>query len=119
MRRAAAAFGEEDEMRSPGSFSLGLPFLFALTAPAFAEDAAKGAELAAEHCALCHDVTAEGAAKLYPPSFASIAGFRTPEQIYARIVFPAMHSGMPEVAFYLLGKDEIRSIVAYIVSLEK
>ena len=106
-------------MRSPGSFSLGLPFLVALAAPAFAQDAARGAELAAEHCALCHDVTAEGAAKLYPPSFASIAGFRTPEQIYARIVFPAMHSGMPEVAFYLLGKDEIRNIVAYIVSLEK
>jgi mono/diheme cytochrome c family protein len=107
-------------MRSPGLPLLGLPFLLGLTGPVFAQDdAARGAELAAEHCALCHDVTAEGAAKLYPPSFASIAGFRTPEQIYARIVFPAMHSGMPEVAFYLLGKDEIKNIVAYIVSLEK
>lgn len=106
-------------MRFPGSFSLSMPFLLALSAPASAQDAARGAELAADHCALCHDVTAEGAAKLYPPSFASIAGFRTPEQIYARIVFPAMHSGMPEVAFYLLGKDEIGNIVAYIVSLER
>jgi mono/diheme cytochrome c family protein len=107
-------------MRSIGAFPVCLPFLAALAVPAFAQDdAARGAELAAEHCALCHDVTADGAAKLYPPSFASIAGFRTPEQIYARIVFPAMHSGMPEVAFYLLGKDEIRNIVAYIVSLEK
>lgn len=94
--------------------------VLALVAPAKAEgDAAKGAALAGEHCALCHDVTAEGAPKQYPPSFASIAWFRSSEQIYARIVFPAMHSGMPEVAFYLLGKDEIADIVAYIASLEK
>jgi mono/diheme cytochrome c family protein len=98
----------------------GLMFGLALAAPAFAqEDATKGAALAAEHCALCHDVTAEGAPKQYPPSFASIAWFRSPEQIYARIVFPAMHSGIPEVAFYLLGKDEIQSIVAYIASLDR
>lgn len=88
--------------------------------PASAQgDVAKGAALAAEHCALCHDVTPEGAAKQFPPSFASIAGFRSTEQIYARIVFPAMHSGMPELAFYLLGKDEIEAIMAYIASLEK
>lgn len=102
-----------------GVISLGLPVVLALGGPGVAQDVAKGEELAASHCALCHDITAEGAAKLYPPSFAAIAGYRTPDQIYARIVFPAMHSGMPEVAFYLLGKDEIASIVAYIVSLEK
>jgi mono/diheme cytochrome c family protein len=106
-------------MRSPGLLLLGLLFLHAWNGPVAAQDAASGAALAAEHCSLCHDVTAEGAAKQYPPSCASIAGFRTPEQIYARIVFPAMHSGMPEVAFYLLGKDEISNIVAYIVSLDK
>jgi mono/diheme cytochrome c family protein len=64
-------------------------------------------------------VTAEGADKLFPPSFASIAGFRSPEQVYARIVFPVMHSGMPEAAFYLLGHDEIADLVAYIVSLDR
>lgn len=107
-------------MRPLLSSSLCLSFILALATPALAQgDIVRGGELAAEHCALCHDVTAEGPAKLYPPSFASIAGFRTAEQIYARIVFPAMHSGMPEVAFYLLGKDEIGNIVAYIVSLEK
>lgn len=89
-------------------------------APARADDAAeRGAALAAAHCALCHDVTAEGADKLFPPSFASIAGFRAPEQIYARIVFPVMHSGMPEAAFYLLEPGEITDLVAYIVSLER
>ena len=102
------------------SFSVCLPFVAVLDPPALAQgDIAKGAELAAEHCTLCHDVTPDGAAKQFPPSFASIAAFRSPEQIYARIVFPAMHTGMPEVAFYLLGKDEIENIVAYIVSLEE
>lgn len=82
-------------------------------------DPAKGATLAGQHCALCHDISPEGAAKQFPPSFASIAGFRSLEQIYARIVFPTMHSGMPEVAFYLLGKEEIEAIMAYIASLER
>lgn len=96
--------------------------LFAAAAilPVHAEDAVeRGEVLAAKHCALCHDITAEGADKLFPPSFASIAGFRSPEQIYARIVFPVMHSGMPEAAFYLLGRTEIADLVAYIVSLDR
>lgn len=89
-------------------------------APAFADDAVeRGAALAVKHCVLCHDVTAEGPDKLFPPSFASIAGFRAPEQIYARIVFPVMHSGMPEAAFYLLGGADVADLVAYIVSLER
>jgi mono/diheme cytochrome c family protein len=104
-----------------GWVSLAAPFLaIALAATARAQDdASEGAELAAKHCSLCHDVTADGAAKEYPPSFAAIAGFRSPEQIYARIVFPAMHSGMPEAAFYLLGRKQIDALVAYIVSLER
>ena len=107
-------------MRPFLSFSLCLSVVAILSTPVLAQgDVAKGAELAAEHCTLCHDVTPDGAAKQFPPSFASIAAFRSPEQIYARIVFPAMHSGMPEVAFYLLGKDEIENVVAYIVSLEE
>lgn len=117
---ASAAPAEEVAMASILSGLTGLTLALALAAPAYAqEQAARGAELAAEHCALCHDVSAEGVPKQYPPSFASIAWFRSPEQIYARIVFPAMHSSMPEVAFYLLGKDEIQSIVAYIASLDR
>jgi mono/diheme cytochrome c family protein len=39
--------------------------------------------------------------------------------MYARIVFPAMHSGMPEVALYLLEPEQIRNIISYIMSLER
>jgi mono/diheme cytochrome c family protein len=87
--------------------------------PALAEgDESAGWVLANAHCAACHDVSATGAAKTFPPSFASIAAFRGPEQIYARIVFPTMHSGMPEAAFYLLKPEEVEHLVAYIVSLD-
>lgn len=102
------------------SFSVCLPFVAGLDSPALAQgDTAKGAELAAEHCTLCHDVTPDA----LPSSFRQ-ASHRSPpsgrpSRIYARIVFPTMHSGMPEVAFYLLGKDEIENIVAYTVSLEE
>lgn len=107
-------------MRLFPTSSLGLLLAAASVAPALAaDDVERGAALAAAHCALCHDVTAEGADKLFPPSFASIAGFRSPEQVYARIVFPVMHSGMPEAAFYLLDPGEIADLVAYIVSLER
>jgi mono/diheme cytochrome c family protein len=84
-----------------------------------AGDSSHGEKLAKEHCARCHDIAPNGAFKRYPPSFASIAAFRSEEQIYARIVFPALHSGMPEVAFYLLQPQQIADLVAYIVSLEK
>ncbi len=89
-------------------------------APASAEgDAAAGKALAEEHCARCHDVSAEGAFKTYPPSFASIAAFRPTEQIYSRIVFPVTHSGMPDTAFYMLSRGEVDDVVAYIESLER
>jgi mono/diheme cytochrome c family protein len=88
--------------------------------PAFAAgDPASGEKLAKEYCARCHDVAPGGAFKKYPPSFASIAIYRSPEQIYARIVFPSMHSGMPDVGFYLLQPKNITDLVAYITSLEK
>jgi mono/diheme cytochrome c family protein len=106
-------------MRLLSASSLGLFVAATAIAPVYADDAvARGATLAGKHCVLCHDVTIEGPDKLFPPSFASIAGFRSPEQIYARIVFPVMHSGMPEAAFYLLGATDIADLVAYIVSLE-
>ena len=78
-----------------------------------------GAKLAKEVCARCHDVAPGGAFKRYPPSFASIAVYRSQEQIYARIVSPPTHSGMPEVALYLLLPDQVADLVSYIMSLEK
>jgi len=83
-----------------------------------AGNAAAGAKLAREHCAQCHNVSPGGAFKTYPPSFASIAAYRSEGQIYARIVMPAMHSGMPQVALYLLQPDQVSDLIAYIVSLE-
>jgi mono/diheme cytochrome c family protein len=101
-------------------FSLGFVMASLAGSSAFAAgDPVTGEKLAKQHCAQCHDVGPGGAFKTYPPSFASIAKYRSEDQIHARIVFPAMHSAMPQVAFYLLPADQIRNIVAYIVSLDK
>lgn len=81
-------------------------------------DAADGEEIAAEYCAECHDISAGGARQTYPPSFASIAWFRADEHIHARILFPVLHSPMPAWANWLTG-DEVKSLVAYIRSLEE
>jgi mono/diheme cytochrome c family protein len=91
--------------------------------PVFAAgDPVAGEKLAREYCTRCHDIGRGGAFKKYPPSFASIAVYRSEEQIYARIVFPTLHSAsspMPEFAQTLLDPRNIGDLVAYIVSLEK
>ncbi len=88
-----------------------------LAGSAAAQDADRGLELAQENCARCHDISAEGRNKTYPPSFASIAVFRDQDQIHSRIVFPQLHSQMPQM-IYLLSSDAIDDLVAYIVSLD-
>ena len=88
-----------------------------LAAPAFAQDATNGAELAQEYCARCHDIGPGGAAKQHPPSFASIAGYRPEEQITARILFPDLHSAMPAWNQWF-GRSEVADLTAYITSLE-
>lgn len=80
-------------------------------------DAARGAELAAEHCAACHDVSADGVHKEYPPSFASIAVYRSRAQIEGRMLYPPQHASMPQLAFIML-PGEIDDLAEYIVSLE-
>ena len=65
----------------------------------------------------CHNIEADGPFKLHPPSFASIAVYRSPEQIYGRIAFPPLHAGMPQVG-YMLTPENMEDVVAYIVSLE-
>ncbi len=80
-------------------------------------DAAKGAEIARELCARCHNVAPGGPFKLMPPSFAAIAVYRTDEQIFARIMFPPLHAGMPEVGDRLTPFN-VAHLVAYIRSLE-
>ena len=78
-----------------------------------------GAELAAEFCVQCHDVTATGPMKQHPPAFAAVARFRPEEQIRASIWFPALrgHLGMPQVRS-VLSRDAVNDLTAYIVSLE-
>ena len=88
--------------------------------PAFsAGDPVAGHDLAKEHCAGCHDVEPGGAFKLYPPTFAAIAVYRSEPQIRALIVYPSLHAAMPQVPLYLLGEDKLDDLVAYIMSLEE
>ncbi|MGI9334490.1 MAG: c-type cytochrome, partial [Gammaproteobacteria bacterium] len=75
------------------------------------------AKIAREACARCHNVDPGGPFKQHPPSFASIAVFRSQEQIYGRIVFPPLHSSMPQIG-YMLTPQNVNHIIAYIVSLE-
>lgn len=85
---------------------------------AFAEgDVATGEEIARESCVRCHNVEADGPFKEHPPSFAAIAVYRSEEQIFGRIMFPPLHSSMPQLG-YMLSPDNVEHLVAYIRSLE-
>ena len=98
--------------------ALFLGALLALQASgALADDPEKGQELAQQWCTRCHDIEADGAFKEYPPSFASIAVFRSSDQIYGRIMFPPLHANMPEVG-YILTPGNVDDLVSYILSLE-
>ena len=81
-------------------------------------DALSGQNLAQRWCARCHDISAEGAFKLIPPSFASIAVYRAAQDIRWRIQFPAEHASMPPLGF-VLDAGALDDLVAYIVSLDK
>lgn len=80
-------------------------------------DAERGAAVAEEKCAACHDVSVDGAFKQYPPSFAAISVFRSEDQIVGRVLYPPQHASMPQMGF-VLTRQEIDDVVAYIVSLE-
>jgi len=75
-----------------------------------------GKLLAEQYCARCHDVTAEGAFKQTPPSFAAIAVYWGDDQIWSRIMFP-VHTGMPSM-WEFLSPDDVAHMTAYIRSLE-
>jgi len=83
-----------------------------------AGNVAKGEELARQVCARCHNVEPSGPFKLFPPSFAAIAVYRSPEQIRGKILYPQLHSGMPQLSS-VLTPDGVVDLVAYITSLEK
>jgi mono/diheme cytochrome c family protein len=83
----------------------------------YAADSAAGRQLAEKWCAKCHNIEKGGPFKLNPPSFASIAAYRTPDVIIGKIIAPSMHSGMPE-PMWVLQREDIDNIAAYITSLE-
>ena len=106
-------------MHSVAVPALAVMLLALTTTPGSAEgDAGAGEKLAREHCTKCHDIEPEGAFKEFPPSFASIATFRSRKQIYARIAFPTLHTNMPPLGYVLFGEN-LDHLTAYIVSLEK
>ena len=87
----------------------------ALAAPAMADDAAHGAQLAQLWCANCHVIPgpSSGATLQGPPSFRAIAqGGKTPDQLKAFLEQP--HGSMPQLS---LSRAEIADLLAYIASL--
>ncbi len=93
-------------------------FLTLMTTAGYAEaDAAAGRTVAEEWCTRCHDIEAGGAFKQHPPSFASVAIYRSAEQIHARIAYPPLHVNMPKLG-YILTPQNVQDLVAYIVSLD-
>jgi mono/diheme cytochrome c family protein len=92
--------------------------LIGLSLPALAGDAAKGEALAREQCARCHDVAKGAGFKMRPPSFQSIAIYRREDDIWARVLSPSPHSGMPDTQ-WTLSPEQVQDLVAYIVSLDR
>jgi mono/diheme cytochrome c family protein len=89
---------------------------FALPVAA-AGDAIFGLKIAQESCARCHNIEKGGPFKQRPPSFQSIAIYRGADDVWARIIAPSPHSGMPEVQ-WMLSPQQVEDLVAYIVSLD-
>ena len=81
-------------------------------------DPRHGAELALDFCARCHNVEPNGPFKLFPPSFAAIAVYRSEDHIRAQIIFPPLHTNMPNLG-HILTPSNVEDLVAYIRSLEK
>ena len=99
-------------------FVLFAALLALMTTSGHAEgDEVEGEKLAREWCTRCHNIERDGPFKQHPPSFASIAVYRSDEQIHGRIMIPPLHSNMPQIA-YILMPDNIDHLIAYIRSLE-
>ncbi len=91
--------------------------VFTMTQSVWAADTGAGRKLAEQRCAKCHNIEKGAPFKLNPPSFASIATYRTSDIILGKVVAPSMHSGMPET-MWTLQREDFDDLVAYITSLE-
>lgn len=99
--------------RLPAAVLVSLVLAAATARPTCAE-AAGGSQLAQQWCASCH-VTGGGPAgnvQQGPPSFHTIAGTRSPDQLRAFLSHP--HGAMPDLS---LTRQEIDDLVGYIESL--
>ena len=94
-----------------------LILLATMSQSVYAADAAAGRKLAEKWCARCHNIEKGAPFKLNPPSFASIAAYRTEDVILAKAIAPSMHSGMPDT-MWVLQRSDVDDIVTYITSLE-
>ncbi len=82
-------------------------------------DVADGERLAREICARCHNVEPGAPFKLFPPSFAAIAAYRSAEDIRWKIIAPPLHTGMPQLGDLYFIPDNMDDLIAYITSLEE
>jgi mono/diheme cytochrome c family protein len=94
-----------------------LILLATMSQSVYAADAAAGRKLAEQWCSRCHNIEKGAPFKLNPPSFASIAAYRSEDVILAKVIAPSMHSGMPDT-MWVLQRSDVDDIVAYITSLE-
>ena len=81
-------------------------------------DPSKGQAIAEAQCARCHDVAKGGAFKKMPPSFQSIAIYRTKPDIWSRIIAPSPHAAMPDMTWTLTA-EQVQDVLAYILSLDQ
>lgn len=103
------------------SIALALGALAVLVAPAMAQEEpylAAGQRTAEANCAQCHHIWPGGAFKLYPPSFAAIAKYYTPEVIEMKIMYPDHALLMPQFHTFMF-RANVKNLVGYIVSLEE
>ena len=85
-----------------------------VTAYSSQADAAKGSQLAQQWCASCHVTSSSRAGNVQegPPSFRTIAGSRTADQLRAFLSHP--HGAMPDLS---LTRAEIDDLIGYIETL--
>ena len=88
--------------------------LAAATARPTRADAVRGSQLAQQWCASCHVTSGSRAGNIQqgPPSFHTIAGARTADQLRAFLSHP--HGAMPDLS---LTRMEIDDLVGYIETL--
>ena len=88
--------------------------LLGAISPCVAADATRGGRLAQQWCAGCHLIGGPqpGTAQQGPPSFPTVAGRLSPEQLRAFLAHP--HGAMPDLA---LSRTEIDDLIAYIGTL--